>query len=70
MTAWGRALFDMRSRRKLTQKKLADAAGLSQPEISMIETGNIKQPTYDTLHSIFAALDGFPTKAHQGRLFE
>jgi predicted transcriptional regulator len=45
-----------RKRRGLTQGGLADRAGVSQPLIARIESGDV-DTTLDTLHSIVAALN-------------
>ncbi len=49
-------LEEMRTRRKLNQRQLSDVSGVPQPMISMIETGDVQNPTIKTLHKLANAL--------------
>lgn len=49
-------LEEMRNRRKLNQRQLSDVSGVPQPMISMIETGDVQNPTIKTLHKLANAL--------------
>jgi transcriptional regulator with XRE-family HTH domain len=45
-----------RKHRGMTQKQLADAAGMAQSNISMLEVGTL-QGTFDNMRAIARALD-------------
>ena len=47
---------EYRKRRKLNQAQLAKLSGVPQPMISMIETGDVQNPTLKTLHKLASAL--------------
>lgn len=47
---------EYRKRRKLNQAQLAKLSGVPQPMISMIETGDVQNPTIKTLHKLASAL--------------
>ncbi len=49
-------LEEIRNRRKLNQRQLSDVSGVPQPMISMIETGDVQNPTIKTLHKLASAL--------------
>jgi repressor LexA len=49
-------LEEYRTRRRLTQKQLADSSGVPQPMISQIETENVKNPTVGTLAKLARVL--------------
>ena len=57
----GEKIREARRKRGLTQVELADAAGLRQSAVSMIERGRI-EPSLATLHSLAAALGCRPAK--------
>lgn len=52
----GQRLRDIRERRKLTQEQLARDAGVTQPSISELETGETKEISGPVLISISRAL--------------
>ena len=54
--AIGRSLFLLRTRQRLRQIDLADRAGVSQGEISLIERGQIEATSLRTLRRIFRAV--------------
>jgi transcriptional regulator with XRE-family HTH domain len=47
----------IRTRKKLTQQELADAAGVSRPRIAEIESGANPNPTLFTIQVLAKALD-------------
>lgn len=49
-------LEEYRKRRKLNQAQLAKISGVPQPMISMIETGDVPNPTIKTLYRLAGAL--------------
>jgi DNA-binding XRE family transcriptional regulator len=53
--AMAREVRELRKKRKLTQKQLADASGIDQGEISRIERGQTN-PTAGTLAALLAPL--------------
>ena len=52
----GNVVVEFREQKKLTQRKVANLAGIPQAQLSMIETGKI-YPAYNTLFKISKALD-------------
>ena len=49
-------LEQYRKRRRLSQEQLANLSGVSQPMISMIETGSVPNPTISTVYRLASAL--------------
>lgn len=49
-------LEELRNRRRMNQRQLSDASGVPQPMISMIETGDVPNPTIKTLYRLAGAL--------------
>ena len=47
---------EYRKRRKLSQAQLAEVSGVPQPMISMIETGEVPNPTIKTLFRLAGGL--------------
>ena len=47
---------EYRKRRKLNQAQLSKLSGVPQPMISMIETGNVPNPTIGTMSRLANAL--------------
>ena len=54
--AIGTKVYRLRRMRKLSQKELADRAGVSQTIISKLETGNHANATSDVLKGLAMAL--------------
>ena len=50
----GNVVVEFREQKKLTQRKVANLAGIPQAQLSMIETGKI-YPAYNTLFKISKA---------------
>lgn len=55
-------LRQIRLARGLTQKQLADKAGVEQATISNLENGNIKAPSWESIGRLAAALQVEPTE--------
>ena len=53
----GRSLRALRQRRGMTQARLAEAAGVSQSLISLIERGHLESVALRTIQRVFAVLD-------------
>ena len=53
----GRSLRALRQRRGLTQAQLAEAAGVSQSLVSLIERGHLETVALRTIQRVFAVLD-------------
>ena len=52
----GKAIRQIRGRKRLTQREVAESVGVSVPYISMLENG-IKGANLDTLNKLSRALD-------------
>ena len=52
-----RQLVRLRRRRKLSQKQLADKAGMAQPRISMVERADYENWSFNTLRRLADAMD-------------
>ncbi len=52
----GEEIRDVRKERGMTQRELADGAGVSQPLIARIENGDV-DPTLETVHCVVTALN-------------
>lgn len=55
-TEVGKYIADMRTEKKWSQRELADKSGISNTEISRLETGKRTNPTPATLHALADAL--------------
>lgn len=55
----GKRIKELRQRRKYTQEKLAEMAGIEIPSLSNIENGK-NYPGHETLQKICTALDIYP----------
>ena len=53
-------IIELRKRRKLTQKELANQIGTSQPAIARLESGNYKNISLSFLRRLAHALDAVP----------
>ena len=53
----GRSLRALRQRRGLTQAQLAEAAGVSQSLVSLIERGHLEAVALRTIQRVFAVLE-------------
>ena len=51
----GKTIASLREKKKLTQKQLADATGLTRTSVNLLENGK-QIPRYDTLCSILEKL--------------
>lgn len=51
---------ELRQRAKLSQRQLADAAGVDQKTISLIEVGKVRDPRYGTVSAIAEVLGTTP----------
>jgi transcriptional regulator with XRE-family HTH domain len=56
----GQRIRNAREQKHMSQRKLADAAGMSQPSLSDIEAGHTKHPNAAHLLKIAAALEVDP----------
>ena len=56
----------LRRERLLTQQQLSDRAGLGPNEVSRIESGAVKNPRFDTIRKLAAALDVPPEDLVRG----
>jgi predicted transcriptional regulator len=52
-----RVLLALRTEFKLSQRQLAQLAGMSQPEIARLEAGTVS-PTWETAMKLLRAVDG------------
>lgn len=64
MTTIGEYIKEKRTEKGMSQRELAQAANLSNAEISRIESGMRKQPSPDVLKNISAALNIFCEKLY------
>jgi transcriptional regulator with XRE-family HTH domain len=53
----GQAIFDARSAKGWSQRRLAEEAHVRQATISALETADVLHPTLETLDKLAAALD-------------
>lgn len=53
----GKRIIDLRTEKKITQKQLAELAGVTANNLNRIEQGKYS-PQFDTLDKIAEALDG------------
>lgn len=49
---------EMRKKKGMTQVELSEASGVSQQLISAIESGKVKNPTYQTVEALKKVLGG------------
>jgi len=53
----GQRVKTLREQRRWRQEELAKAAGMTQPAVSRIESGEVTQPRLSVLHRLAKALD-------------